>query len=63
MCAGDYIVVIGAGAVGDVVDTMSKGHKKGWIKPNEKPMRVPCQTFKQLFSKYGIQHVDIFALH
>ena len=62
MCAGDYIDFIGTGAVGGVVDTMSKGHKKGWIKPNEKQLRVPCQTFKPLFSKYGIQHIDIFVL-
>jgi len=62
MCTGKSIDFIGSGAVGGMVDTMSTGHNKAWVRPNEKSVRVPCQTFKPLFSKYGIHHVDVFIL-
>lgn len=62
MCLGESIDFIGGGAVGGMVDTMSENHKKGWINPKEKPVSVPCQKFKPIFSKHGIHHVDIFIL-
>ena len=62
MCSGDFIEFIGHGAVGGMVDTMSDRHRAGWVGATESPTRVPCQTFKQVFSKHGIKHVDVFIL-
>ena len=62
MCMGESIDFIGGGAVGGMVNTMSEKHGKKWVNPMEKSVSVPCQTFKPLFSKHGIIHVDIFIL-
>jgi FkbM family methyltransferase len=62
MCTSESIDFIGSGAVGGMVNTMSEKHKNGWVNPKEKSVSVPCQTFKPLFSKHGIHHVDIFIL-
>eukprot|EP00941_MAST-03F_sp_MAST-3F-sp1_P006045 g6045.t1 len=62
MCTGETIDFIGSGAFGGIVSTMSKSHASRWIHPREKKVQVPCRRFKELFSNYGIKHVDVFVL-
>lgn len=53
---------VGSHAVGGVVDTMTAGHRRRWVKPQEQVVSVPCRPLGAILAGAGITFIDFFSL-
>ena len=53
---------IGERATGGMVDTMTEQHRKRQVKPNAKPIDVPCRPLGAMLREAGVAFIDLFSL-